>query len=545
MNLFYLLLRSSWQIVLMAGLAGLLNGGSTAGLIALINGTLSNFDGTKTWLGWGFLMASIVLLATHFSSQVLLVKASQGAIFQMRLLLSRQILASPLRTLENIGNPQLLATLTDDIEAVSRSFSILPGLFNAIAIVAGCLIYMAWLSWSTFGIMVGLIAFGVFSYELLAGRANRYLRLAREEQDRLFQHFRALTEGNKELKLNRQRRKAFIRQDLTATASSYRQYNLRGMTIFATAASWGELLLFVTIGFILFALPRLLQSEQSTLSGYVITIVYLMMPMQQVIEAIPLLSRASVALKKIDSLQLSLADDSLAEVKDEEPEIVPWHKLTLDQVTHSYAGGQGDSTFVFTLGPIDLTFKAGELVFIVGGNGSGKSTLGKLITGLYTPESGAIYVDGQEITEANREWYRQHFSVVFADFFLFDRLLGLGKPDLDARALEYLEKLRLTHKVNITEGHLSTTALSTGERKRLALLNAFLEDRPIYLFDEWASDQDPVFRKFFYTQMLPELRNRGKTIFVISHDDRYFTVADRLIKLDYGKVEYDKTVSNP
>lgn len=546
MNLFYLLLRTAWRIVLLAGIAGLLNGGSTAGLIALINGALNNFAGSKAWLTWGFLGFSVILLMTHFASQVLLVRASQGAIFQLRLLLSRRILASPLRDLENIGNPQLLATLTDDVESVSRSFAVLPGVFNAIAIVAGCLFYMAWLSWTAFLVLVGLIIFGVVSYEFLAARGDHFFRLAREEQDRLFHHFRAVTDGNKELKLNRARRQAFLSQQLQTTAAAYRRLNILGMTVFATAASWGQLLLFMTIGFFLFALPSLLQVKTTVLSGYVLTIIYLMMPMQQVIEAVPILTKASVALKKIDSLHLSLANqdaDSISEEKAVLETSAEWQQIQLVKITHSYSSGQGDNAFTFTLGPMDFTFNRGELVFIVGGNGSGKSTLAKLLTGLYAPESGALLMDDQPITDANREWYRQHFSVVFADFYLFDRLLGFANPDLDFQAHELLEQLKLEHKVEVKQGVLSTTALSQGERKRLALLTAYLEDRPIYLFDEWAADQDPKFRDLFYTQMLPELKRRGKTIFVISHDDRYFHVADRIIKLDYGKVEYDRAVT--
>lgn len=72
-------------------------------------------------------------------------------------------------------------------------------------------------------------------------------------------------------------------------------------------------------------------------------------------------------------------------------------------------------------------------MFIVGGNGSGKSTLAKLLLGLYAPQSGEISFDGQQIDDLNREWYRQHFAVVFADFFLFDRLLGLDRTDLDTK----------------------------------------------------------------------------------------------------------------
>jgi putative pyoverdin transport system ATP-binding/permease protein len=143
-------------------------------------------------------------------------------------------------------------------------------------------------------------------------------------------------------------------------------------------------------------------------------------------------------------------------------------------------------------------------------------------------------VDGQTITDENRDDYRQLFSTVFSDFFLFETLLGLEAPHLDDRAQEFLTALHLERTVRVRDGVLSTTALSQGQRKRLALLTAYLEDRPFYLFDEWASDQDPQFKEVFYTQLLPELRTNGKTVFVITHDEKYFHVADRLIKLDYG-----------
>jgi putative ATP-binding cassette transporter len=206
-------------------------------------------------------------------------------------------------------------------------------------------------------------------------------------------------------------------------------------------------------------------------------------------------------------------------------------------VTHQYGGDTSDSRFV--LGPVNLKFAPGEVVFVVGGNGSGKTTLAKLITGLYAPEKGGIIIDGEPITDVNRESYRQLFSVVFSDFYLFESLLGFQSPEGDERAREYLGRLNLDHKVKVTNGKLSTIDLSQGQRKRLALLTAYLEDRPIYLFDEWAADQDPSFKELFYLHLLPELRDKGKTVFVISHDDKYYHVGDRTIKLEYGKVECD------
>ncbi|WP_067829581.1 ATP-binding cassette domain-containing protein [Nocardia inohanensis] len=189
----------------------------------------------------------------------------------------------------------------------------------------------------------------------------------------------------------------------------------------------------------------------------------------------------------------------------------------------------------FELGPIDLTFEPGQITFIVGGNGSGKSTLAKLLTGLYVPQTGFLSLNGEQINHQNIEWFRQHSSAVFTDFHLFEDYLGF-EPGIDEQVRKYLRELQIDHKVTVENGVLSTIALSQGQRKRLALLTALLEDRPILLFDEWAADQEPKFRDVFYREILTDLKARGKTIIVITHDDRYFHLADQLVKLDFGKL---------
>lgn len=536
MKLIRLLLQNSWVIVIFAAISGLLSGVSSAGLIALINFTLKNFALPKAPLAWGFVGLCCLLLVSSATSLILVSRLAQQIVFNLQIGLTRRILSCPLHQLETVGSPRLLAALTEDIDAIATASFAVSGLCVNVALLGGCLIYLGWLSISVFFFFIAFLFLGIFSYQFLVKRGRRDLKLAREIQDRLFQHFKTTTEGTKELKLHRSKRMAFLTQDLQLSAQLFREHRVNGMTIFAIASGWGLVLFFIPIGLLIFALPQITTLSVPILSGYALTIIFMITPLRGILNTLPELAKADIALDKIESLGLSLAAQGTEqELTTSLLELNPnWSSLKLVGVTHAYPVEREDSKFI--VGPIDLSFRPGEIVFIVGGNGSGKSTLVKLITGLYVPETGEIQVDGQVITDDNREWYRQHFSVVFADFYLFDRLLGLDIDHLERQSQEYLEKLQLDHKVQVREGVLSTTALSQGQRKRLALLTAYLENRPIYVFDEWASDQDPMFKEIFYKQLLSELKSRGKTVLVVSHDDRYFHLADTIVKLDYGQL---------
>ena len=276
-----------------------------------------------------------------------------------------------------------------------------------------------------------------------------------------------------------------------------------------------------------------------TLSGYVLGSFFMMGPVWGVIESWPIFAQGQLALRKIEELRLSLAGGDSITVPTAKPSPLSWERLDMERVRFAY---EDDNKHGFVLGPLDFTLRRGEIVFLVGGNGSGKSTFVKVLTGLYLPKEGVIRLDGHCISETNREWLHNHFSVIFSDFYLFDRFLGLEEAALDARAHEYLIQLDLADKVTVHHGTLSTTAMSQGQRKRLALLTAFLEDRSIYVFDEWAADQDPHYREIFYNLLLPGLAARGKTILVISHDDRYYHHGDRIVKLEYGRLMSDTRV---
>ena len=535
MNLFKFIWRTCRGMMVVTTGTALLSGACNMGLIALVSAALTTDQHPKALL-WGFILLGIGKIISTFVSQALLASFAQGAVSNLRREMIRKILTVPLRRLEELGTPRLLVALTDDVFNITQALLAIPIVFVNLAMLLGGAAYLGWLSWK---ILVGafvLILVGAVVYRLIVASAFQHLNAAREEEDRLFGYFRALTEGIKELKLHRNRRGVFLNRNVQDTTEAFQKHNVTAEVRFVAAQNWSHLLFFTLIGLTLFLLPEISHLSPKTLTGYVVTTLYLMGPLAGVMSSLSLFGRANVSLEKVNELGVSL-EQGANEVCaiDQNGTEITFENLELINVKHSYHRETEDSHF--ELGPINLRFRPGELVFLVGGNGSGKSTLAKIITGLYVPESGEIRIDGKPVTDKNRDDYRQLFSAVFVDFYLFENLLGIQTRNIDEQAKLYLDQLHLSHKVKVKDGVLSTTSVSQGQRKRLALLTAYLEDRSFYLFDEWAADQDPLFKDVFYTQLLPELKARGKTVLVISHDDKYFDVADRIIKLDYGKLD--------
>jgi len=362
------------------------------------------------------------------------------------------------------------------------------------------------------------------------------LRRARERQALLLDHFRTLIGGFRELKVHRGRREAYLAESLEPTMARARTEMECGLAHFAVAESWGQLAYFGFIGFLCFAAPLIEPISRPTLVSAVLVVLYLMTPLDIILTWVPVLGRARVSLQRVQALIPTLeqhADDT-----DGRP--APYRKLALgdsiclEGVTFTYRDGDDDAAFL--LGPVDLTLRPGELVILAGGNGSGKTTLVKLLAGLYRPESGDVWIDGHRIGDEDREAYRGLFSIVFADGHLFRDFLGLGADGIAELARDGLERLGLTPLVSVRGSTFSTLDLSQGQRRRLALLGALLEDRPICIFDEWAANQDPAFKQVFYHKLLPELRAAGKALLVISHDEGHFDIADRVIRLQDGRV---------
>jgi putative pyoverdin transport system ATP-binding/permease protein len=524
-------------------MVGLSSGVMNSGLLAVVNQAISH----RSSISRPRLIAYFVLFwalapIMRVISEVSLIRLGQHAIFSLRVALSRQILNIPLRDLEESGSHRILPVLTDDIPNITNMLSIIPVVFINAGVVFSCFGYMAWMNWRLLLGVLGCAAIGMATYQLGVKRATRHFRNAREYDGRLHKHFQALVAGIKELKLHRARRSAFMSQMLEDAASGSRIENISGMTIYAVASSWGQLLVFTTMGVVVFWLNQLTHSDAASLVGFPLGLIYLMTPLQVVMNALPGMARANVAVRKVNELGLTMASYHRPEADSDPVETLNGGSahIAIDGLVYSYR--HEDFSEGFTLGPLSFEISPGQLLFMTGGNGSGKTTLAKLMLGLYTPGAGRILFNGVQVTDNNRDQYRQLFSAIFSDCFLFESLLGMQRSDIDARAHEYLVSLHLDHKVRVQNGTLSTTELSQGQRKRLALLTCCLEDRPIFFFDEWAADQDPVFKEVFYRTILPGLKQRGKTVIVISHDDRYFSVADRILHLDSGQISSDTYV---
>jgi putative ATP-binding cassette transporter len=539
MRLLAFLVRASRWSLIGALVASLASGFGSALMVSLINEALRVPRDQLTRLGLEFAGLAVVVLLTRWASQAMFARLSQRTLARMRTHLSGLMLDAPYRHIEVHGSARLLAVLVDDVRTVSDFFILLPTFAMHGAVVAGCMVYLGLLSWQVLGFATAFTGLGAIGYHAAHVRALGHLRQSRLAQDELFKHFRSLCDGAKELRMHRPRRRAFLSQLLRDAVERVRWHHTRGMTIYAASESWGTFWFFAFIGLVLFVFSRAFDVPGDVMSGYAMIFLYMVMPLDALLMAIPSINRARVALERVEQGTAGLVNQAVADAHapapDADPPVTRFDTVRLAGITHAYHREQEDRAF--TLGPIDLELRRGEIVFLIGGNGSGKTTFAKLLVGLYAPEAGQIVLDGRPVTDAGRDDYRQLFSAVFSDFFLFDRLLGLGATgDLDGHARRWLRELQLDCKVTVERGALSTTELSAGQRKRLALLVAYLEDRPFYVFDEWAADQDPAYKAIFYDRLLPDLRARGKAVLVISHDDRYFHVADRCIELEAGQL---------
>ncbi len=532
MKLLRLILAHSPASFLGSLVLSLLSAVMSVGVIAFINDRMLAAEAPSGSTLGGFAVLLAVLLVLAAGAQVAMTAIGHRFVYTMRRVLVKRLLDTDIERLETLGSANLLASLSADLRNITIAFVHLPVLLYGLVLALAAFAYLAWLSLPLFAITVLWMGVTMAIGGLLVVRLNGHLTRLREAEDRVYQDYVAAIDGRKELTLNRDRARRYYDDEFDISADRYRHHVTLADRYHSIASNWANIMMLGTIGLAFYLARGWQWASLPVASTYALTILFMRTPLVSAVAAIPAMISARVSLDKVSSLELASYQQGFEAPSDGSNS--GWQSLSLEGVSYRYRSRQGEPGF--DVGPIDLQLRRGEIIFLIGGNGSGKSTLARLITGLYRPHEGVIRLDGAVVNQDLRR-LRRGIASVFTDFYLFDQLLGPRGSDADPeRVQHWLEQLQLQRKVRVNEGRLENRELSQGQRKRLALLLALLEDREVLVLDEWAADQDPLFRRLFYRELLPCFKAMGKTVFAVTHDDHYFEAADRVLKMDGGQL---------
>lgn len=490
----------------------------------------SFFNSPNSNLAGIFLINCIVIYFARAISNIGNNYLAQHASVTMRKKIYNVVGDASISDLEKVGSAKIISVLNVDVTSVVLGALTIPSILSSLVTIVGLLGYLAYLNLSVFYFVLIFLLCGVLSYQLLVHLAMKYLQKSRDVFDVVQEGMKALIYGAKELKINSKRRSVHHEIILGINEEKALKKYLIGSSILYLATGYGELLVFAVIGIAAFHLSYVYLINVNEQVGIVMSLLYISGPVGVLLNATPQIARGKVALRKMREVVNEL---KLEKINKEYVLTKEWSSLALNNVGYTYSNDDGES---FKIEKITFEVKKGEIVYLVGGNGSGKSTLAKIISMHYIPTEGAISLGDMTLSPGNIDGARQAVGAIFSDYYLFSSICGY-KKEHKSIADAYLKMFSLDQKVKISDdGEYSTLLLSDGQKKRLALLSILIEDKEIYVFDEWASDQDPQYKKIFYEVMLPNLKLYNKAIVVVTHDDTYFHNADKIVHMDYGTI---------
>ncbi|EAI8943305.1 multidrug ABC transporter permease/ATP-binding protein [Campylobacter coli] len=471
----------------------------------------------------------IALLIVFFLSSTIvelgLSVFGQNFIFKMQRRVVKQILDTPLLKVAKVGKARILASLGSDVRNISFGLLRLPDFLQSSILILCTSVYLCYLSPQIFTLCAIWIIVVFTINNFLMMKVYAYFRKARENDDALQNNYQNILDGHKELLINRYRAKLYYEDEFESNARSKKKNSTLGNLFNNLSSNFTNVALLALVGVEFYLALEFKWASVAEATTIALSILFLRTPLVSMIGSFPTLLLAKIALDKIAKLEL----DDYKEHFEKTNFIKDWRQISFKNTSFSYDDN-------FHLNPVNLDLKKGELIFLIGKNGSGKSTFCMLLTGLFKPSEGEIFVDDMKIDDNNLDVYRSLVSAVFSDFHLFTKTLAKEKFADEEKIASWLEFLELKGKTRVEDHELVLTKLSTGQKKRLAMLIALLEERDILVLDEWAADQDPVFRRFFYKKLLPLLKEQGKTIFAITHDDAYFDSADRIFLAEGGNI---------
>lgn len=518
------------KVIFMSVVTGL----SNSLLLAIINHAADFIykKDVSTQYFFMYLIAFVLFLYANWYSMSEAIALIETAIANVRIRLSNKLRKVDLSFYEKKGENVLYNRLTNDNSLLSQAIPRVVVGVQFITLIIFALIYIGIISPISFLITVAGISVGYFYFLLLEKKIVESRKGIINYETEYFGSLAHLLNGFKEIKIN-QAKSEGLYKTLAKNADGARDLKIKIGKMQVKTMGAGRILVYTIIPILVFIVPVF--SHEQTLNIYKITATMLFIygPVTVLFDIMPIFSQINVVLDDIYGLEKEI--DEAIHQGQIHPDVsyTNFKQITVNEVFFSYPHSKDADCF--SIGPISEKITAGELLFIIGGNGSGKSTFLKLLVGLYYPNRGSILVDQTVITDENYQDYRNLFSIIFTDFHLFDRLYGVD--DVNNEKVEYwLKKMQMDKVAHFKEGKFTNTDLSTGQRKRLAFIAAIMEDKPILILDEFAADQDPMFRKYFYEVILKELKEMGKTVIAVTHDDHYFHVPDRVLKMDSAQL---------
>jgi len=519
-------------------IAATLAGGTNALVLSLANKAAETPGTTPAYI---FILFAVCVLIYGIGARFTYNRTAeivQSALLKIKTRIVDKVEQAELEQIERIGASEINDRITENMAEIADSAGLLANLLQSLWILAFATVYLLWVSVPAFVLMGFVVVIGGGIYASMHQEVREYLRVAAKERLVFFDRLMDLIAGFKEVKFSRKRGRE-LRDDIARAGEELRVVTVKSSYLFNDHWIFANVLLLLLIGAIVFVIPMHTKIEATTLGGLVAAGMFIWGPVGGLVGGFPAYVRCNVALAQIEALEAKL-DTATKELAGILP-VDPWRgtigTIRVEDVRYTYATDNGHDPF--SVGPMNIEIRAGEVLFIVGGNGSGKSTFLKVLTGLCRASTGKILVDGVAIAPENIAAYREHISAIFSDFHLFSKLYGVLDAD-PAVVRDLLVQMQVDDKTSFEEGSFTKRKLSTGQRKRLAMIVTLLEDRPICVFDEWAADQDPIFRKYFYEELLPMLKKRGKTVIAVSHDDRYFHCADRVVTMEEGKIRSER-----
>jgi cyclic peptide transporter len=492
-----------------------------------------NYD----WLFFFGILSFSLIIKRLFQNYI--INLTHTVLLGMELSILNAVRQATYTSFEKLGAQRVYSAI-GDTRIVGQIPDIIVNIINSCILILCALGYLFWIS-----VVVGLIITGLMVLLLCLylyknkGIENELSKL-RDLQDDYYKYLIDLLDGFKELKMSLRRNDTIYSKFLKNNRVEGKRLGISSSVKYMNNELIGSYSWFAILGVTLFILPNIYKVSSEQLTSFVITILYLMTPVATLISIVPLYTRVKVAFTRIQELENMLLTQVKSEVLDNELTLKDaFRTLKLVDVVYEYFDVHKQKLFV--VGPINLEIVQGELIFITGGNGSGKSTFINLLTGLYEPSEGYIYFNEEKITKDIYPYYRNKIYAIFTNNYLFSSNYDSFSLDPGNEKLkEFISKLKVNNILQFVEGKdFINNNLSKGQQKRLAMIYALMEEREILVLDEWAAEQDPQFRDYFYSFLLPHFKDLGKTMLLVTHDDYYFSYCDRIIKFDFGKIVSD------